>query len=350
MAEKDNVQVTADNSIVHKYAWQPLERINNGKREIAKVKIGNTWYRQVVNSRGIIRNSELPEDAWKALESAVLGEQVDRLGAVQDLRAAGLTIPESPFAVQHEFDVISEVTEADVTIDGRASDELDRFQTERKAITVPVVSKAFEIGWRAMGAYNSIPGRMFNTDLAVAAAQVVNEKLEYALFNGFGSVKLSTATETYGYTNHPDVNTGASAGDWGTIGNAEATVKNMIIAQSADNYFGPFTLYVSQTQYDEISTLYKSVDNDVTELNRIENLPQIAAVKPVSANYLAAGYALAVQLQRTVVGLVEAMPFRIVEWQSPDGMATQWRVMTIAAPRVTSTWADRSGVCLSTGN
>jgi hypothetical protein len=292
--------------------------------------------------------SALPEDSWKSLESAVIGEQSVPMSGVQDLMDAGLVIGESPFFVQHEWDVTSEVTAADITVDGEASDDRDQFQTERKAITVPVISKSFRVGFRAMGAYNST-GRSFSTDQAVQAAQVVAEAKENALFNGFGDVKIATASETFGYTNNPDTNSAAGL-SWGTPGNATTVVNNIIAAQAADNFDSNITIYASQTQYNEISGTPRSADNNVTELEFIESIPQITAVRSVKPQFLADGSVLGVSLQRNTVVWVEAMPFTIVEWQSDDGMTTHWRVMTIAAPRTTSTFANRAGMCLSTGN
>ena len=313
---------------------------SKGERESQwkKNQITGNWHRvlESVTPQGqrFETYSALPEDSWKSLEQAVIGEQSVPMSAVTDLQAAGLTIPESPFFVQHEWDVTSEVTAANITVDGEESDDQDQFQTERKSITIPVISKSFSVGMRAMGAYNST-GRSFSTDQAVQAAQVVAEAKENALFNGFGDVKLSTASETFGYTNNPDTNSASSAGDWGTPGNAVTTVQNIINAQAADNYDDNITLYVSQNQYNEISTSFASADNDTTELARILSMPQINAVRSVKAQFLADGSVLGVSLQRNTVVWVEAMPFTIVEWQSPDGMTTNWRVMTIAAPRTT---------------
>ncbi len=332
--------------------WWSVSRTNpkTGKREVmVNTGTDGKQYRVLTNAHGIVRNSVLPEDAWKSLEAAVIQEQSVPTNVIADLRTAGLVIPDSIWAVQHEFDVISEVTSATISIDGEGDDSHDQFQTERHAITVPIVSKSFSLGARALGAYNNVPGRSFNTDLARAATQVVMEAQTNAFFNGY-AVQLSATSIAYGVVNHPDANTGASAGDWGTVGNAEATVSVMIQAESADNYFGPFTLYVSRVQYDEIALLYKSVDNNTTELDRILSLPQIKEVKQVSENFLAAGTAVLVQLQSNVVAWVEELPISIVEWQSPDGMTTQWRIMAVGAPRATSTWADRSGICVSTGN
>lgn len=335
----------------------PHYRVNEktGKTEevFAKNKETGRWHRVLEGrnqfGQSYLVNSILPEDAWKSLEAAVVREQSVPTAAVQHLRDMGLVIGESPFAVQHEWDIFSEVTAADITIDGEAQDERDLPQTFRKAITVPVVSKTFRNGFRALGAYNST-GRNFRTDLATEAAQVVRESLEDALFNGYGDVKLATASETYGYLNNPDANTAASGGDWGTAGNAETTVRNMISQLSADNYDTAVNIYVPTTQYNEIALSYPSVDNNITQLQRILNFPQVANVYEVKEQFLTAGTVLGVAMMRNVVAWVEAMPFTIVEWQSADGMSTFWRVMTIAAPRTTSTYAGRSGIVISTGN
>lgn len=336
------------------YGWWPALKKNpkTGKLQMMRRPDPRTnrWHRVLTNNQDMIKNSVLPEDAFKSLEDAVLAEQTVDTSAVQHLRDAGLVIPEDIAFTQHEFDVISAVTAADITVDGQASDTRDVPQYERKAITVPVVSKSFTLGMRTLRAIDLIPGRSFSTTLATAAAQVVREAFENALFNGFGDVKISTATETFGYVNDPDANSAASSGDWGTVGNAEATVSTMINAESGDNFKGPFTLYVSRTQYNEISKLYKSVDNNSTELDRILNYPQIDNVFEVNEAFLADGTVALVQLQANTIAWVEAMPFRIVEWTSPDGMSTHWRVMSIAAPRTASTWNDRSGICISTGN
>lgn len=327
-----------------------------GKRQEVwnKNKATGKWHRVLESQRAdgtvYTKNSVLPEDSWKSVESAVIAEQSVPTSATQQLRDMGLVIPESIYATQHEWDVESEVTKADITVDGEASDERDLPQTFRKSITVPVTSKTARKGFRAIGAYNSIPGRSFDTNWASAAGQVVREANENALFNGYGDVKLSTAAETYGYLNNPDANTATTAGDWGTAGNAVATVKAMISALSDDNFDESVDIYVPTTQYNEISMTYASADNNVTELQRILNFPQVRAVHMVKEQFLVAGTVVGVAMLRNVVALVEAMPFTVVEWQSADMASTFWRVMSISAPRTTSTWSGKSGIVLCTGN
>ena len=120
---------------------------SKGERESQwkKNQITGNWHRvlESVTPQGqrFETYSALPEDSWKSLEQAVIGEQSVPMSAVTDLQAAGLTIPESPFFVQHEWDVTSEVTAANITVDGEESDNQDQFQTERKSITIPVISK-----------------------------------------------------------------------------------------------------------------------------------------------------------------------------------------------------------------
>lgn len=352
-----------------------LRTFDKGKRPI-RSKVRGTWRRLLVNDKGrdqiarvpdfnptkmshvsdainsgIMTFSILPEDAWQRAEAGIIQEQRVLKGGVQDLVSAGLVQNEDIAAQELKFFKRSEMAPATITMEGRDNDWGDTLQLAEGRISVPVISVSTTAGFRTLRAYNSQQGFDWVDAFVTEGTAVIEEAKENALFNGYDK-QLNTAAITFGYVNHPSTNTAASAGDWATPDNAISTVRTMQAALDTDNYDAEsWILYVSTVQYQELFGIPRSTTSDLTQgMWLLENNKNISAIKQTKAQFLAAGSALGVVLKPNVVKWISEMPTSLVEWQSGDTRTTHWRLMSIAAPRVTDTFADRIGVVLSTGN
>ena len=200
-------------------------------------------------------------------------------------------------------------------------------------------------------------GNGIDTTTAVEAARVVAEALEDMLFNG-ASVTFQGST-IYGYTTHPNRNTDTAGnyggGDWGTIANVTGTVAGMLSAASLDRHYGPYVLYVSETQYDQAALTFYSDGTGETPLMRMQRAygtqgsGQISAIKKVPVDVLADGNLLLIQLTSDVVEWSETFAPMTREWRTGDGMESNWRVMTIAAPKIKARQDGKSGIVHATG-
>ena len=134
---------------------------------------------------------------------------------------------------------------------------------------------------------------------------------------------------------------------------AQPTLLAMINAAAADNYHGPFELDIATTQYNECLAHYTDGSGQMA-LDRILQLPQISAVNP--SDQLAAGSLVLRGISRETVEWAQinltgepALSIVVMEWASGDGMAHNFKVMAIGAPRVKADYNGNSAVVHYTG-
>lgn len=306
---------------------------------------------QVYNQRGMLVNSLLTKDEWESMERKVFQAAALRTNVLNLLRANGLVMQEDLGTIVSQWNTASEMTAANESINGQSAGERDRVDFKLVGVTVPIIFKEFQIGTRQLRS-SRLMSNPIDTIHATQAARVVAEKIESIIIDGATS-KLNSAAITYGLTNHPnrktDTATNYGGGDWGTIGNAVKTVAGMIAAlsNSTNRYHGPFQLLVAPTQYNQAANTYYTDGSGQTDLDRILNLTQIAGVQPNDT--LADGEAVLFQPTEDVIDYSEQMAISVVEWMSPDGMASNFKVVAAGAPRIKADYGSRSGVCHATG-
>ena len=313
----------------------------------------------VPNGRPVV-NSVLFEDEWEAIDRAILPAARYPLGGIADLRAAGLVEQIGSIGtLLATWYMSSEITAASRNMSGRARGDRDLPDMTQAAVPLPVTYKEFAVDLRFLEA-SRLLGNGIDTTTAIEAARVVAESLEYMLFNGDSGVNFQGST-IYGYTTHPSRNTDTATnyggGDWGTETNIIPTVAGMLRAASnTSRHYGPYVLYVSETQYDQAAQLFFTDGTAETALMRLnrsfgmgaDGTKQISAVKKVPAPVLADGSVLLVQMTPDVVTWAETMAPMTREWRTGDGMEVNWRVMTIAAPKIKARLDGKSGIVHAT--
>ena len=216
-------------------------------------------------------------------------------------------------------------------------------------VPVPMIHKEFAIDIRNLEA-----SRRFGDGLDVSGAEeagrVVAEAYDDLVLNGNTTIVVGGMT-IYGLTSHParntDTATNFGGGDWGVIDNPVKTVAGMIRAAMDDYHYGPYVIYAAQTQYAEAALTYYEDGSAHTPLQRILQLPQVAAVEMLPT--LDDGEILLVQMSGDVVRLAEAMDVQVREWASPDGMTSVFRVMLCGTPEVKARYDGKSGIVHATG-
>lgn len=303
-------------------------------------------------------NSVLTKTEWEQLDMAVVPEALQSLSALTAFISRGLTHQLGGLGVLlSQYAQIGEMTAAKVTLDGHTRGDRDRLDYAVAGVPVPIVHKEFSLFGRELAA-GRMAGNALDTTHAAAAARVIGEKLESMLLFGDTSIVLNGNT-IYGLTTHPNRNTG-SGSDWGTAPNAVTFIAAMIAAAIGDNMYGPYIVLVPPTQYVEASTVYIS-SSDQTQLQRIQAMPQIAAV--IQCPLLTAGTIVLVQASRDVIDIafvpgygmdtdpegINVTGVTTLEWASGDGMVNYFKSLAIIVPRVKSTYSSKSGVVHFTG-
>ena len=115
--------------------------------------------------------------------------------------------------------------------------------------------------------------------------------------------QLGALTTIYGYTTHPDRNTGSASGDWGDTTNGYkftmATIEAMKAVLRADFFPGPYWLYLNSVNWGDIHVINTATDRQVMEVIRAD--PEISRLE------------MSFQLASGEVVMIDPRP-RTVQW------------------------------------
>lgn len=342
-------------------------QILNAQTDGAKALRGSFNFRDSdirVNARGqfvrmnqagepvMVVNSLLTEDEWVEFEDMVLTASRHPLRVVDRFRSAGLVRPlGSVGSLEARWYVQSEITAASVNMTGRGRAERDLPEVLPDGVPVPVIFKEFSIDWRTLEASRRLGDGLDMTTM-VEATRVVAEGYENLVVNGNTNVRLNNRP-IYGLRTHPKRRTDTAGnfggGDWGTIANVTNTVAGMISAANGQDNAGPFTLYVSQAQYNQAALAYYTDGSGQSPLLRLQQMAMIEAVEPLPAKTLPDGELLLLQMGPEYMELAEAMSLQVREWTNGDGTETMFKVMVIGTPKIKARYGNQTGIVHATG-
>lgn len=300
------------------------------------------------NVNALRTNDLLQKDEWIKFDEEVTQVAREKLVAIADLYERGLTfeLTNALGITKVEWQNVSDFGPASVSMGATHQTENTKVTYELLSIPVPIVHKDFFIDIRTLeGSRNR--GESLDVTQASLAAKVVAETIEGILFAG--STVNGTSNQIYGYTNHPDRNTGSvttaswltQAASTTTAGTIITDVLAMIGKAVGDNMTGPYMLYVPTATYVALGNDYKA-NGDRTILQRIKDIPGIIDVKPT--NKLATSNVVLVQMTRDVVDVIDGIQPTTVMWDTNGGMTVNFKVMAIIVPRIKSDKADQSGI------
>lgn len=287
----------------------------------------------------------LRKDEWKAFDEALIEEATIRLRGVGDLLAAGLRIP-VPNAMGKtlfEYEKVTDMEAAVMSLDGLARGDGDRQTFSLSQIPLPITHKDFNISLRTLEASRS-RGESLDTTQVRTAGRLVAEMLEYTLFNGgptFGAAPI------YGYTNHPNRNTGTwvANGNWSggskTGENMLDDVLKMKLGLEADRFYGPYWLYLPSAYSTEIDEDFKAASDKTIRqrLLEVDGLERITVVDQMPANNI-----IMVQATRDVVVIVDGEALQTIQWDIYGGMAVAFKAFAIQVPLIRADAQGRCGV------
>lgn len=308
-------------------------------------EMGNLTLNNLRPHLGVHQNALLRHEEWLQIDAEVQDVVRTGLVGIQDLVTNGLTKPLGGLGTYISmYEQVSDMTEADVSMEGIVPGKDDRVTFTPQYVPVPIIHKDFSISQRMLLASRR-QGEALDVTQARTATRIVRDKMESMLFNGL--TKQFGGYSIYGYTTAPHRITGTAVGDFGTAGNGYKTMVKALGALGAVGFQGPFMVYIAQTQYNELLNLI-STSYERNELEVIKaGLPQIMDVKPAYA--LAAGSLVFVQMTKEVVDLAVAEDVTPVQWDEMGGMMTRFRIMTALAPRIKFDVNNVCGVLHYTG-
>lgn len=289
----------------------------------------------------LLRNEE-----WKAFDNAIISGARERIRAVRDLVAAGLvtTIPNGLAKTVLEYDLVGDMDDAIVSLDGVTRSENDRLEYSRKGLPLPITHKDWYLNLRALRA-SRLGTEPLDTTYARVAGRKCGEKTEQMLFVGgktFGALTI------YGLLNHPDRNTAG----FGTNGNWSQTAKTgadiladvftLINLLEGDGFDGPYWLYYGGTMPGlKLAEDYKAAGSN-TIRQRILDTQRVSRIEHSSK--IPANQLVMFQPTEDVVKMIEGEDLQTIQWDVHGGMQINFKAFQIMVPLVRANATGGSGV------
>lgn len=297
-------------------------------------------------------NATLRKDEWRRIDATVLESYRERLSVVEALRAAGLTFPVGGLCVIiSEYETVSEITDAEVTMDGESQTDKDRVEFGLAGVPIPIIQKRFGIGERVLLASRT-RGAGLDVTTGQEAARAVARTAERIVLFGSSVGQQTVEGTTYtisGLTNFAQ-RALASMQDWGDAGTTPeeilADIMNFVrILETQERRFGPFLLIVPGAYAWRFRQDFKAL-GERTLMERVMAEPAIRGV--VVSDVLTVGNVLMVQPTSDVLDLAEAAGLTTIQWASPSGWTNEFQVYEAFAPRLKTDHDGRCGILHAT--
>lgn len=290
-------------------------------------------------------SATLGTNDWKAYDTAVVQGSTTRIRAVADLINAGLTQPlaNALGTTVLEYQTIGDMDPATVSMDGMARSENDRPDFGSGGLPIPITHKDFFVNIRTLSASRK-RGEGLDTTMARVGGRKVGEEIERMLIIGG---KTFASLPIYGYTTHPNRNTGSfgTNGNWVQVAKTGpdilADVFTMVTGLEGDKYYGPYWLYVSRNAASKLEGDY-ATNRSGTIRSRILETEYISDVRYL--DLLPNNTVVLVQPTPDVVTLVDGEQPQTVQWDVNGGFGLNMKAFAIQIPLVRADAAGGSGI------
>ena len=299
------------------------------------------------NVNALRTNDTLLYDEWKDIDKVVVKAAQERLVAVQQLIARGLTynIPDGLGKTVLAWQDASDIEDAQINMDGISKGRRDRSEYDISYMPLPVIHKDFSFSIREISASRN-GGMPLDTTMAEMSARKVSEMIEQIFFQGHSAYKFGGGT-LRGIEDFPNINSGSLNGHWDASGTTGANIVNDLVTMKQalidSKHFGPYGVWIPtgyETKLDEdyVSNYPKTIRE---RLNQISNIEFIQVADKMTSTKVAM-----VQLTADVIRIVMGLNITTVEWDSEGGLKKNFKVMAIILPQPRKTQGDDCGIAV----
>lgn len=316
-----------------RYAGKPVVAVNNGGTYAEKP----------------VTNATLRKDEWIDLEDQIISAARERLVIVDDLRQAGLTYNAGGLGTLiSEWETGSEITDAEINMDGESTVDKDRQEFGLNGVPIPVVGKPFSIGERMLLASRQ-RGASLDVTMGTEASRAVARASERMVFFGANIGASNSAGNRYtipGLTTFNDRAT-YTISDWSDTDNVspedihQEILEMVQQMETEERHYGPFNIYIPGEYAFRFRQDYKEY-SDKTLRERVEDEDVINAIRV--SDVLSEGNVVMIQMERTVLDLAIASDVTTVQWESGSGWSNHFQVFASWAPRLKSDYDGRTGI------
>lgn len=320
---------------------QNVIAVNTGQMD----KNGQWIYKE----KPIQTNATLRKDEWINLEDVIIEAFRERLVVVDDLQTGGLTYNAGGLGTMiSEWETGSEITDAEITMDGESKADKDRQNFGLSGVPIPVIHKEFTIGERMLLASRT-RGAGLDVTTGTEAARSVARRSENLVFNGWNGGAVNSAGDKYTI---PGLTTFASRetftiSNWAddvnvTPEDIHKEILEMVQAlETNQRRYGPFTLYIPGAYAFRFRQDFKEF-SDKTLMERVTDEDVISRVR--ISDVLATGNVIMVEMNRSVIDLAVASDVSTVQWASGSGWTNEFQVYAAWAPRLKTDFDGRTGI------
>lgn len=287
-----------------------------------------------LTERPININATLRKEEWVVLDTALIEAARERLVIIDDLRAAGLTWNAGGLGtIIAEWESVSEMTDAEATMDGESTADKDRIEFDLQGVPIPVIQKPYRIGTRVLEASRT-RGAALDVASAQEAGRSVARTSEKMVFYGLPNIR-SDGRQLYGLLTHPDRAT-ISLSDWSDDATTPEQIYDDVLAmiqlmETNEREFGPFNLYVPASVSFQFRRDYRDMDSRTLE-QRIMATNKIGAIR--TSDVLGADDVAMVAMNSSTIDLAVASDITTVQWQSGSGWTNYFQAFAAWAPRI----------------
>lgn len=328
-------------STAGRHKGQSVIAVNTGQMD----NQGQPIYRE----RPIHTNATLRKDEWIDLEENIIEAARERLVIVDDLQSAGLTYNVGGLGtIISEWETASEITDAEITMDGESKTDKDNQEFGLNGVPVPVVQKPFSIGERMLLASRQ-RGAALDVTTGVEASRAVARISENMVFNGANIGGVNSRGDKYtipGLTNFAGRST-YTISDWSDDANVtpediHTEILEMVQKlETEERHFGPFTVYIPGAYAYRFRQDFKEF-SDKTLMERVTDEDVISRVRV--SDTLSEGNVIMIQMERSVIDLAVASDVTTVQWESGSGWTNHFQVFAAWAPRLKQDYDSRTGI------
>lgn len=296
----------------------------------------------------------LRKDQWIMLDATVRRAARERLRAWSDLRAANTRGGfDAMGTMVLEYESVTDPGQAHVGMDG--VEEGTNFKPEftLEGLPLPITHCDFFMTARQLAVSRQRGGLAGDTLRAEIAGRRVAELIEKTLIGITPGVQYGSsaayrnASKVYGYTNHPDRMTKTDLTSSATLlsnisttagGTIVGEVIEMLQMMYAQNFYGPFILYIS-SGYDALLDNDLKANSDRTIRARLGEIEGISAIRRL--DYITEDTMILVQMTADVAEAINGMELTVLQWESHGGMQLNFKVMAIQVPLIRSTYISK---------
>lgn len=286
----------------------------------------------------------LRRDEWIQFDTQLVEAAQIRLRGWSTLIAAGLgrDIPNGLAKTILEYEKMTDMGPAVVSMDGVSRDENDTVEFSPEQLPLPITHKDWYLNLRRLMASRQREEPLDMTHTRLAGRKIA-EKTEHMLFNGgpqFGGVVI------YGLTTHPDRNIAAfgTGGAWTGSKTGEqilTDIGTMKAALEGDRFYGPYHIFTGADASTKMSEDFKAASDRAIR----ERMLAVDGITGITVcDQLASGNVVMVQMTSDVIEALTGEDLQTVQWDILGGFQINFKGFTIQVPLIKSDTDGRSGV------